>query len=83
MDNISNYFCQHDWLIFNQPFQSLVKNVKDACIFLIWSKAVSSEKALNIVSEILSGERIYQKIQKLLWEDNFIPSISCAYAEHQ
>ena len=32
-------------------------NVKDACLFLMWSKAVSSDQALSIGSNLLSGNR--------------------------
>ena len=58
-------FHQCDWLIFNQPPQSPVTNVKDSCLFLMWSKAVSSDQALSIGINILNGEQIYQKFQKV------------------
>jgi hypothetical protein len=34
-------FDRRDWLLFNQPSQSPVTNVHDACIFPMMSKAVT------------------------------------------
>ena len=81
-EEISKYFHQREWLIFNQPPQSPVANVKDACLFLMWSKAVSSDQALSIGSNLLGGGQIYQKFQKVFWGNTFIPAISLAYSGH-
>ena len=48
----------------------------------MWSKEVLIDQALSIGSNIFSGEQMYQKVQKVFWENNFIPSISRAYAGH-
>ena len=57
-EEILNYFCQRDSLIFNQPPQSPVTNVKDACLFPMWTKAVSSDQDFRIGSNILSREQM-------------------------
>ena len=40
---------------------------------------MSSGQALNIGIELLSGNQIYQKVQKVFLENNFVPYISCSY----
>ena len=48
----------------------------------MWSKAVSSDEALIIGSNILIGGQMYQKVQKVFWDKIFIPAISCVHAGH-
>ena len=48
-------FHQSNWLIFNQTPKSPVISVKDVCLLSMCSKAVSSDKALIIGSNILIG----------------------------
>ena len=81
-EDISKDFNQCDWLIFKQPPQSPVKNVKDACLLPMWKKAVSSDQTLIIVSKILSHKKLYQKLHKVFWDKSFIPAISHTYAGH-
>ena len=45
---------------------------------------MSSGQALNIGSEILSGDQIYQKDEKVFLDKNSVSDISCAYlGNHQ
>ena len=69
-------------MIFNQTPKSSVISVKDVCLLPMCSKADSSDKALIIGSNILIVGQMYQKFQKVFWDNNFIPDISCAYAGH-
>ena len=62
---ISKDFHQSEWLIFNQTPKSHVTSVNYVCLFPMWSKAVSSDKALIIGSNILIGGQMYQKVQKV------------------
>ena len=51
----------------------------DACLFQVRLKKLSSDQDLSIGSKLSSGDQLYQKVQKVFWDKNSIPSIPCAY----
>ncbi len=86
-------FAARDWLLFDQPPQSPVTNVHDACIFPMMSKKVSVEQAVSFRSTLLRPDQLHQTVMKV-WEDktNIIsmarafaaqPQIACAILEHE
>ena len=86
-------FEKREWLLFNQPSQSPVTNVHDACIFPMMSKEVSKEQAVNFSSTMLRTEQLHATVQKV-WNNNnhrhamakafaAHPQIVCAIIEHE
>ena len=75
-------FDQKDWLLFDQPSQSSVTNVHDACVFPMMSKAVSSTQAVNFGSRLLKGEELNQTVMKVWEEKGHLPAISRAFVAH-
>ena len=65
---MNKIFSDRGWLIFNQPSQSPITNVHDACIFPMMSKAVSTVQGLEYGSRLLKGEQLYQTV-KSVWEN--------------
>ena len=61
-------FDEKGWIIFNQPPQSPITNVHDACIFPMMSKKVSREQATTFGSRLLKGEQLHQTVMKV-WND--------------
>ena len=75
-------FDEKGWLLFNQPSQSPVTNVHDACIFPMMSKHVSKVQALRSGSIMLKGEELYE-IVKSVWEDpNNLAAMARSFAGH-
>ena len=68
LNTMNDMFRVRDWLIFNQPSQSPVTNIHDACIFPMMSKAVSTEQAISFGSKMLVGEQLNQTVLKV-WQD--------------
>ena len=62
-------FSSRGWILFNQPSQSPITNVHDACIFPMLSKAVSREQVLAFGSTLMKGEHLNQTVMKA-WEDD-------------
>ena len=54
-------------------------NVNNSRLFPMWMDAVLSEQALNIDSEIFSGDWDCQKLQEVIWDKAFIFYIYYAY----
>ena len=75
-------FRERGWVIFNQPSQSPVTNVHDACIFPMLSKYVSTQQALEYGSVLLKGEELYSTV-KAVWDDpRHCIAMSRAFAGH-
>jgi len=82
LKTMNDLFRVRDWLLFNQPSQSPVTNIHDACIFPMMSKAVSTEQSLNFGSRMLVGEQLNQSVMKV-WNDNTnLVAMSRAFAGH-
>jgi hypothetical protein len=69
-------------LIFNQPSQSPITNVHDACIFPIMSKAVSRHQALNFGATLLKGEQLNQAVMNMWQDKRHQVAMMCAFAGH-
>jgi hypothetical protein len=65
---MQNEFNQRDWLLFNQPSQSPITNVHNACIFPMMSKSVSWEQAIVFGCRLLRGEQLYNSVMRV-WDD--------------
>ena len=61
-------FHKKGWIKFNQPSQSPVTNVHDACIFPMMSKEVSNEQAVMFGSKLLRGEQLHKAVMNV-WHD--------------
>ncbi len=75
-------FDKRNWLIFNQPSQSPITNVHDACIFPMMSKMVSKEQALLFGSKMMHGEQLHQTVMSVWEDDNHKVAMSRAFAGH-
>ena len=75
-------FRDKGWLIFNQPPQSPITNVHDACIFPMMSKKVSREQAVTFGSTLLKGEQLHETIMKVWKDDANKQAIARAFAGH-
>ena len=75
-------FGDREWLLFDQPSQSPVTNVHDACIFPMMSKKVSSEQAMMFGSTLLKGEQLNQTVNKVWNDEDNIVAMSRAFAGH-
>ena len=58
-----SFWVMRKWLLFNQPSQSAVTNVHDACIFPMLSKCVSGIQALFYFACLLKGEELYEYVK--------------------
>ena len=70
------------WLLFNQPPQSPITNVHDACIFPMMSKAVSTEQSITFSSRLLKGEQLNQTVRKVWNDERNTVAMSRAFAGH-
>ena len=82
INTMNDLFRLKDWLIFNQPSQSPVTNIHDACIFPMMSKAVSTEQALTFGSRMLVGEQLNQTVMKVWNDKTNLVAMSRAFAGH-
>ena len=58
-------FEERNWLLFNQPSQSPITNVYNACDFPIMSKAVSLNQALVYGTRLMKGEELNKTMTKV------------------
>ena len=75
-------FDERGWLIFNQPSQSPVTNVHDACIFPMLSKEVSKVQALKYGSIMLKGDELYHAVSTAWNNSKNHVAMSRAFAGH-
>ena len=75
-------FLKRDWLLFNQPSQSPVTNVHDACIFPMMSKEVSKEQAITFGSKMLRQNQLHDTVMKVWQNDNHKTAMARAFAAH-
>ena len=75
-------FKKRDWILFNQPAQSPITNVHDACVFPMLSKAVSREQAVTFGSRLLKGEQLNQTVMKVWQDKKNLHAIARAFAAH-
>ena len=79
---MNRLFKERGWIIFNQPSQSPVTNVHDACIFPMMSKAVSERQALEYGSVLLKGEQLYKTVKSVWEDDRHRVAMARAFAGH-
>ena len=82
LNTMDDLFRVKDWLIYNQPSQSPVTNIHDACIFPMMSKAVSTEQALSFGSRMLVDEQLNQTVMKVWHDKTNLVAMSRAFAGH-
>ena len=75
-------FSEKEWLLFNQPSQSPVTNVHDACVFPMMSKAVSSNQAMVYGSQLLKGEELNRTVMQVFEDKTHLPAIARAFTAH-
>ena len=81
-DEMKKIFDEKGWLIFNQPPQSPITNVHDACIFPMMSKMVSREQATTFGSRLLKGEQLHQTVMKVWNDKSNTQALARAFAGH-
>ena len=81
-NEMAEEFARREWLIFNQPSQSPVTNVHDACIFPMMSKEVSKEQAVSFRSTLLRNEQLHQTVMKVWNNKSHRYAMSKAFAAH-
>ena len=82
VDRMKVIFAEKEWLIFNQSSQSPVENVHNAYVFLIISKAVSSNLAMVYVSQLLKGEELHKTVIHVFDDQAHLPAIAFAFSRH-
>ena len=75
-------FDERDWLLFNQPSQSPITNVHDACIFPMMSKSASKSQALVFGSQLSKGEELNKTVMNVYNNKDHLPAIARAFAGH-
>ena len=73
-------FRKRDWILFNQPPQSPITNVHDACIFPMLSKLVSQEQSMRFGSMFLVEEQINSCVRKAFFDETHVAAMSRAFA---
>ena len=69
---------------FNQPPQSPVTNVHDACIFPMLSKCLSTEQAIRFNARLLVGQQIKEAVNRIYFDPKNLLAMSRAFAaNHQ
>lgn len=81
-DEMREEFARREWILFNQPPQSPVTNVHDACIFPMMSKAVSKEQAMVFRSRLLDNDALHQCVMNVWENDKNCAAMSRAFAAH-
>ena len=77
-------FDELGWVRFNQPPQSPVTNIHDACIFPMLSKNLSREQAINFNARLLVGNQIRESVNKCYYDKENRLAMSRAFAgNHQ
>ena len=79
---MENIFAQKQWILFNQPPQSPITNVHDACIFPMLSKKVSAEQAATFGCTLLKGEELNKTVNKVWNDESNTQAIARAFAGH-
>lgn len=77
-----NEFERRDWILFNQPSQSPVTNVHDACIFPMLSKAVSRQQAVVFGSRMLQTEQLHEAVMTCWNDKSNVHAMAKAFAAH-
>ena len=81
---MDDFFDSKGWLRFNQPPQSPVTNVHDACIFPMMAKILSREQAIRFGSKILVGNQINELVREIFFDKANVVAMSRAFAaNHQ
>ena len=75
-------FENKDWIILNQPSQSPVTNVHDACVFPMMSKKVSGEKATAFGSKLLRDVCLNNTVMKVFNDGAQLPAIAREFDGH-
>ena len=82
VSTMKKVFAEKEWLLFNQPSQSPVTNVHDACIFPMMSKAVSSNQAMVYGSQLLKGEELNKTVMQVFDDKAHLPTIARVFTWH-
>ena len=78
-NEMKKIFTEKEWILFNQPPQSPITNVHDACIFPMMSKYVSREQAVSFNSTILRPEELHATVMKVWNDKNNLYAMSKAF----
>ena len=79
---MNEMFAERGWVIFNQPSQSPMTNVHDACIFPMMSKAASTVSAVDYEARLLQGEQLHEVVMKVWNNPKHRVAMSRAFAGH-
>ena len=82
LKEMKEIFDKEGWIFFNQPSQSPITNVHDACIFPMMSKEVSKVQALEYGNIMLKGDELYHAVSKVWKNPKNCVAMSRAFAGH-
>lgn len=82
LKEMSWLFEERDWLLFNQPSQSPITNVHNACVFPMMSKAVSPNQALVYGARLMKGEELNKTVMTVWTDKTHLPAILRAFVGH-
>ena len=75
-------FQERDWILFNQPPNSPITNVHDACIFPMMSKSVSRCQAVNFGCRVLKSEQLHSTVMQVWDDETNREAMARAFAGH-
>lgn len=81
-NEMKKIFDEKGWILFNQPPQSPITNVHDACIFPMLSKMVSREQATTFGSRLLKGDQLHETVMKVWRDRTNTQALARAFAGH-
>ena len=82
MSEMEAIFSERNWVVFNQPPQSPVTNVHDACIFSMMTRYVSRQQAVNYSNRQFQLEEINKVVMEVFFDKKNLVSMSRAFAGH-
>ena len=82
LNQMRSMFEERGWILFNQPSQSPITNVHDACIFPMMSKSLSKIQAVDYYARVLQGEQLHYAVMKVWNHGGHEVAMSRAFAGH-
>ena len=67
-EEMERIFREKNWILFNQPPNSPITNVHDACIFPMMSKQVSRNQAMTFGCRVLKMDQLHSVVMQV-WND--------------
>ena len=82
LKEMNELFAARGWILFNQPSQSPMTNVHDACIFPMMSKAATTVSVIDYDARLIKGEELHEVVMKVWNNPKHRVAMSRAFAGH-